>query len=378
MKAILLTILLLPLAIHAQEISNSPENQIRTIAKETEKSKSGNYREVLNSFFQLVSNNLTNESKSLELNFTLYDLKSIFNKNLKTDYGYVKETTSRNLQFNLKGNFNGEFKEAGYTGGITYAIVNKRDKGLAEFTQEIETIYDDLQVSMDSITSRIIKTIPSEEMSYKMKALNEMAKEFINNQTINSKDYDPLLYNQFMGLINNYTTEFKVENDPKATAQKLDNAKTAYYKNLDQKPLWTIYMDGSVDNGDFSGSSIGTTYLRGGRWYEIDARAKFIHTDTLSSGLSRNELNLKAGVNFKVWKDSNERSLFEVKGYGEYNSIFKNVLPDEDRNKILANVDFRIRLSDDLWVPITVKYDIENSNLLGFLNITYNFETNTD
>ncbi|WP_281635842.1 hypothetical protein [Flavobacterium marginilacus] len=66
-------------------------------------------------------------------------------------------------------------------------------------------------------------------------------------------------------------------------------------------------------------------------------------------------------------------SCFEIKALGEYTKIYKNVLPDEDDETITANLEFRIRLAKDLWIPITVKYDTERSNFLGFLNITYNF-----
>ena len=67
------------------------------------------------------------------------------------------------------------------------------------------------------------------------------------------------------------------------------------------------------------------------------------------------------------------QSYFEVKVYGEYNAIFNNLIADEKKNNFLANSDIRIRLTDDLWIPITIKYDTDKSNFLGFLNVTYNF-----
>jgi hypothetical protein len=38
-----------------------------------------------------------------------------------------------------------------------------------------------------------------------------------------------------------------------------------------------------------------------------------------------------------------------------------------------ANAEIRLRVAEDLWIPFVIKYDIKNSNFLGFLNITYNF-----
>ncbi len=106
----------------------------------------------------------------------------------------------------------------------------------------------------------------------------------------------------------------------------------------------------------------------------MDLRAKFAYADTTALNMPRTAFNAKAGWNFKILKNkADNKSVFELKFYGEYNKIFRNALPDEEENNILADADIRLRITDELWLPFTIKYDTKNSNFLGFLNVTYNF-----
>lgn len=377
--------------INAKEVIDM---QVNTAALKAEISKSGNYRDAFNSFFQLMSENLTNESKSLKLNFTLFDVKSIFEKDLAIDYNFAKETFSRNLQFNLETEYDGNFKTKGYTVGATYSLINKRDKDLADFTNtSLDTNHIALIDRMNSISGEIVKQIMGAEntgiaeKTADLDVLNKLVNHYINNEEIPENIQQSEVYVDFNNKLQSITFDGPVN---KFTKEKIVTAKEMVdyvhalkkdlYDNLAKKPLWTVSVSGSTnENVNFNKASLSTIYLQGiDNKFELDLRSGFTYTDTLAvEKLKRVGFNIKAGVNYQ-FKDGNDRSLFEIKGYGEYNSILKNALPDEDKNTFLANADFRIRLSDDLWVPITIKYDIENSNFLGFLNITYNFDTNTD
>lgn len=377
--------------INAKEVIDM---QIKTAALKAEISKSGNYRDAFNSFFQLMSENLTNESKSLKLNFTLFDVKSIFDKDLAIDYNFAKETFSRNIQFNLETEHDGNFKTKGYTAGVTFSIINKRDKDLADFTNtNLDTNYIALIDKINSISSEIAKKIMSAEnkdMAEKttnLDVLNKIVNHYINNEEIPENIQQSEVYNNFSnklksitfaGPINKFTKEKIVT--AKEMVDYIHALKEDMYEDLAKKPLWTVSLSGSTNEDvNFNKASLSTVYLQGlDNSFELDLRSGLTYTDTIAvEKLKRVGFNIKAGVNYQ-FKNGNERSLFEIKGYGEYSSILKNALPDEDKNTFLANADFRIRLSDDLWVPLTVKYDIKNSNFLGFLNITYNFETNTN
>jgi hypothetical protein len=107
---------------------------------------------------------------------------------------------------------------------------------------------------------------------------------------------------------------------------------------------------------------------------EIDLRAKLTYQDTISTNsLPRVDFKTTAGINFKISKSKDNISFFEVKAALEYNAILKNALENEKKDNFFANTEIRIRLTNDLWLPLIIKYDLENANFLGFLNLSYNF-----
>ena len=345
-------------------------DSIKRFREMTEVSKSGNYKEVFSSIFQLGTANLTSEDKSVEFNSTLFGIKSIFNNDLLEDRYFVKERFSRNLQFNMKLNLNEQFKYNGVSGGITYAVINKKDKDVANFTGTIlnykfVTLIDRLkEVIFDLVNQGLIS---DEEM-------------------VSIMDDLPILLNNGLDKINNTNVfikkiipEFDKRNKPiklKDYINSLDELRKNAYSEIEKKPLWTVSLLGTTDDkGDNQNLTFGTVFLKGFKSFEMDLRSNLIYSDTLiDTSIKRTQLKSSAGINYKLLKrEKSKESLFEIKLYMEYNSILKNVFADEKKNTFLASSDFRIRIAKDVWVPITVKYDIENSNFLGFFNITYNF-----
>ena len=53
--------------------------------------KSGNYKDILSSFFQFASQNLTGSQKSIAFNGTLFALKAEADPDLLKDYNFVNE-----------------------------------------------------------------------------------------------------------------------------------------------------------------------------------------------------------------------------------------------------------------------------------------------
>jgi len=49
-------------------------------------------------------------------------------------------------------------------------------------------------------------------------------------------------------------------------------------------------------------------------------------------------------------------------------------MEDEKNNQFLANADIRVRVLMNLWVPLILKYDVNNGKFFGFLNISFNFK----
>ncbi len=107
----------------------------------------------------------------------------------------------------------------------------------------------------------------------------------------------------------------------------------------------------------------------------MDIRAAVTYADTvLTNKITQVKFKSSAGFNMSLLRDG-DKSLLEFKPYLEYNRILRNPLPDEKKDVFLANADIRIKISEQLWLPLTLKYDIEKENFLGFINISLNLDT---
>ena len=348
----------------------------------TENSKSGNYKDIFNSFFQLASENYNINEKSIKINSTLFGIKSKMDPELLLDKNIQKESFSRNFQFNVKLDLNDDYKYQGFTGGFTYAIVNGRDKQLAILTN---TKYGDLHQKyakiLDAIFIEMKKDVNTENISDDEKTTKkDLIESELENIKNNKEPIDATIYNVIITKFNQKSVTLNDVNnkDLKSFTKHLKNLKNKEYEKIDAKPLWTIAADGSSNiDSKFNKASLSSIFLMGNSkaTKEIDIRAKFIYADTLEvTHLPRALFNAKAGVNFKLAKNNNLQSFFEIKAYLEYNHLFHNLVLDEKKNDLFVNADFRIRLMDDLWIPLTVRYDATNKgNFYGFLNVSYNF-----
>ncbi|WP_417940192.1 hypothetical protein [Flavobacterium sp. RS13.1] len=360
------------LTLLGSDIVLAQNDTIQKLREMTEKSKSGNYKDILSSIFQLGTTNLTSDNKSIEFNATLFGIKSIFNSHILEDKYFKRERFSRNLQFNAKLNLDEQFKYNGVSGGITYALINKRDKDVADFTNTVlEFDWSFLADELSAIQSKFAEEITNSavDISVEINSLDVATKILIN------KEFDKIDKSNI--YFEKIITEFEKRNKSiklKNYVENLHLLKDNLYSEIEKKPLWTVSLLGTTnDKGDNKKVSFGSIFLKGFKHFELDIQSKLIYSDTLiNNSLKRIESKSSAGVNYKMFK-RNEQSVFEIKLYMEYNSILKNQLADEKKNTFLASSDFRLRVTDDLWIPLTIKYDIEKSNFLGFLNITYNF-----
>ena len=66
-------------------------SQNQSNLEQSEKIKSGNYKDIFYTFLQVASENLSTESKSLEFNSTIFAVKSELNPELLLDRNFVKE-----------------------------------------------------------------------------------------------------------------------------------------------------------------------------------------------------------------------------------------------------------------------------------------------
>jgi hypothetical protein len=379
-KAFLPFILLFTVGLMAQN------QKIIDLRDKTENSKSGNYKDIFTSFFQLATTNFTGNEKTFDINTTLFAVKAKANPDLLQDINYVKETFSRNFQFNFKVNLDQDYKYKGFTGGATYALMNKRDRQLANFAgtalqKNYKEILKKITIAQNTLIDKTTRNsnLPEAELIKMGNAMNLYIESLLNLEDVKKETLDSLAITQdeFDAISNSLTTEINKDSNIKTNIDALHALKKEYFDTIDAKPLWTLFVDGSAnEDGKFNKASIGSVFLQGNKNgnQEIDIRAKLTYQDTLSiNPMPRIDFKTTAGVNFKISKNKDNVSFFEVKAALEYNSILKNALENEKKDNFFANAEIRIRLTNDLWFPLLIKYDIEKANFLGFLNLTYNF-----
>ncbi len=360
--------------------------QRKSILNESEKAKSGNYKDAFAKFLQIALKNSDINEKGVEFNSTIFGIKAEFNEKFATDSNFVRETFSRNFQINLKANLDNEFNYSGISAGVTYAFINGRDDKVVSF---IDTPYSEkfelLRKALTRIQATLVLSNPKDE------ELIDSA----GNDLFSGKPFDISLNPYYQKITDSFKEQaigFGIENNNLiAYVKSLNEIEKEFYEAIAAKPLWTISAKGSSDKeGSFNKATFESIFLRGNdkAWYEVDVRGKLTFDDTISkttsptarligdkNTLTRTTANFKAGVNFRIKSPFNPaKRILEIKVYGEYNYILNNVPEGKKKENFLANSDIRLRLTDDLWLPFTIKYDTENSNLLGFLNITYNFE----
>ena len=397
MKNIILSLLVFSYSLSAfsQTIEEKKEVVNNTLEL-IENAKSGNLVDAFGGFYQMAFKSITVNEKSLDLNSTLFSLV----KNYDADILMTKSRKSivflRNFQVNAKLNLDKKMNFNGYSGGFTYAILNERDKGFIDIEK---TAFASYTTELNRLTNNVVLRVVTKEMDsfkttnnrdmdvYELKKLSyditTVGTAIRNGKTVSpslQKFYDDYIAELDIEISN--SVYFQILRDSKGNPlmkfdevnNYLKDSKSAFLKGLEKKPFLSISSDGITDkDGKLNQASAGLVFLVGNQSGELDVRAKYNYADTLEISKPRSIINGKIGYNFKLIKGKDEKSYFEIKTYAEYNKILNNILPDEAEETILANADFRLRLTDDLWIPLTIKYDTKTSNFLGFLNITYNF-----
>ncbi len=86
------------------------------------------------------------------------------------------------------------------------------------------------------------------------------------------------------------------------------------------------------------------------------------------------EINTTGGCNWAIITASGNvnKSLVEFKPHFEYNYIHHGLYPGEKKEQFTANAELRVRVMDNLWIPLTLKYDLKDNNFLGFLKVALN------
>jgi hypothetical protein len=361
---------------------------------------SGNFKDILTSFFQLGFNNLTGLNKELNFNSNPFAVMLKSNPALAIDKYYFKYRTLRKLNFGFSIKLDTSYRFNGFSSGIKYALINERDSttSLALFDNlkkdslnvDIKKLETELQVYADEkfpvrdSSSNIIRS----NITAKKMFIENMTKLRSFNPYIPFDKLDTTFQNAAISIAKQFTLQTflaLVEKDPGASIQKtLDQTFIDLKTAIKNKLLWTVGVSDTTYKDQFllSNLVISSELSKGifkpapGSNLELDIKAacNFLK-DTLLAGrnLKRIIFNFEPGVNWVIRTKNNDKSIFEFKLSGSYTHNFTQLYASEKRDAITMNSTIRIRIYEDIWVPVEIKYDPANGNVFGLFNVRANF-----
>lgn len=361
----------------AKSIQAESNKQAKTLIRTENDLKSGNWQDILASFFQLGLSDLATNNGALEFKANLFALKAKADSTLLIDTNYVKHNFSRNFQFNFSLKLDTQYHFNGLKAGFTYALINKRDSSVLNLLKTpADGYFIAFMDSLQFVVNRFDISLRKEGQIFKSEKdslLAQKVKQILDTQletgTFNSKAFPK----EFLAFAN-----FEIIDKNFHLFDSLYNDELG---RLRQRPFLSISTNASfLDKpGLLSDGKVELVYLQGltkkGRNLELDVRAGMTMTDTtVNNQKNRIEFSSTGGCNWAIITSRNNinKSLVEFKPHFEYSSILRGVYPGEKKEKFLANAELRIRIMDNLWLPLTLKYDLKDHNFLGFLKVSFN------
>ena len=354
--------------------SSTKSDQSKDLIRTANDLKSGNWMDILTSFFQVAATDIAGKDHAISFKSTLFALKVKADSSLLIDKNYIKQKFARNFQFNFSLKLDTSYRFNGFNGGFTWAILNKRDNSVIQFMDQHAVEFD---LALDnSLNGFYLSLLDADKKS--------MTKENLDLYTKTGKVIREML-NDTIFSISRLPKEFQ-----KFASKKLDSLFALQEKAFNQhlaevakQPLVTLSGNASFDKDKkLDGGDLGFVWLQDwsikklfasdGLRAESDIRGSATLKDTTitNTDVKRSIFDVSGGFNF-IWMKNN-RSIVEFKPYVEYKNILHGQIPNESKDDFYFNGDLRIRINDDFWIPLTIKYDVNKKNLFGFINVSIN------
>lgn len=367
----------LPVLLQAQTKADSVKRTIRTAAD----LKSGNSQDVLISFFQLAFNDLTGPQKSLKFQSSIFAIKAKTDDKLWVDTNYIRQKFARNFVFSVAPQLDTNFRFKGNTIGLKYALINNRDKTVFDFATDFGEEHAALK---NAILNQYLGTHPS-DADYD-KALNFFVDANDPDTPQTPVQELPAAFVAVMQQHMRTSRHFK-DLTPEAFRGIMEKNYALMANYVENRGLWTLEGNFSSDNKGklFSAININTEYLKGMLRHnskmniELNLKASMIFGDDTAiihkPDVGQRQLfSFAGGFNWIILKNKNRKSIIELKGAIAYNNVLQGKYDNEDRSKFTGQGSLRVRITNDIWIPVDIKYDPKNGNVLGFLSIRSNFD----
>jgi len=361
---------------------------------------SGNYKDVFTSFFQLAANDLSGPNKALDFASNPFAIMARGNPALLVDTNYVKYSRLRNLNFNTGVVLDSAYRLSGFNFGIKYAIVNKRDVSIShKFIGETMSQSRELDTLVRHLSAWASKYALSEPGF--TDSLVDMAFKWENNDTFTFNKFTSRMQDTITAIISNKdnhmpTMRKLMKDDPNLVFKKVsDSVYNEIKGEWQNKPLWTVSGNstfasqnaGNLKTITASNVLLSTEFLAGlnapahhVKW-DLDLLANYRMTNDSTNPKQNIQLHtfeFQPGFNF-VLKSSSAtnggpgKPYLEFKISGSYYHTFTTLQPGQKADSNTINAVLRLRVFQDIWVPVTILYDPANGNVFGFLSVKANF-----
>lgn len=356
--------------------SANAKKQAENIIRTSKDLKTGNWQDVLSSFLQLSISDLTGANKALNFKSTLFALKLKADSSLLMDKKYIHQKFARNFQFDFSLKLDSNYKFTGFQSGFTWAVINKRDSTL--FTL-VNTLADSLYIIANTdLQNAFIKYKHGlSDSTGNIKPENLDLFKRVKAEFENSIDANG--FTKMSSLPKELQPFLKDSYDK--NLQKADSIFNEKIETLRTKPLLTFSANSTFQNNAkaFDNGEAQLVYLQGIKSkttsIELDLRSSISTKDTIvTTTTRRTRFKSSAGINFSLIHSKEQKSVLEFKPYFEYQNILTHPIADEKKEMFSANADLRLRILNNLWIPLTITYDLKKGKFLGFLNVAFNFD----
>lgn len=352
---------------------------------------SGNTKDILTKFFQLAFNNLTGNNK--EFNFTSNPFAIMLKSNpkLNVDHYYSKFNALRKLNFSFGIRLDTSFKFNGFSSGAKYSIIDQRDyttSRLFAVGLRINGMADERKALNDTLRKFAIEKFKIDSNRQERADFLKNVSRFFNEE-VPFDQLDTAFRSTVIRLIqekNLIRIQSLLAENPSSSLKTNDlQVFEALKDSIKNCALWTIgiadttyrdqfFFQNIVINSEFSKGIFKPQPGANNVELNIKAAANFSNDD-LQAGrnLKRAIFSFEPGINWVIRDKNADRSFFELKLSGSYYHNFTRLYEGEERDNITMNGTARIRILEDIWVPLEIRYDPTNGNVFGFLNVKANF-----
>jgi hypothetical protein len=345
----------------------------------------GNYKDVLNSFFQLAFERLTSPTKELKFTGTPFAVMAKLDTTLLVDTLYTKYRTLRNINYTFSLRLDTSFRFNGFSSGIKYAIINKRDETVSRvFLNMVRNNAKAKQLfALNDLIMGKISAMPNPGSA--ILEYTDFRRGIKNFSALSKPLRDTILAVAASSDATRDLGETLKQNGDFNLAQTADSIYNDLRTNFNKNLLWTIGVTDTTykDQFVFTNIVIHTELIKGLNKFteakndlELNIRSQLqLADDTLllKRDLKRAIFSIEPGINVAFKTRHTKKSWLEMKFSGGYYHNFSQLYANEERDRFFMNGTVRVRIMNDIWVPFEVKYDPKNGNLFGYINVRANF-----